>query len=53
MLNTIYTIHAKLAEQGTTIDNIIALAIALFVLMGVGYLVELRKSEKLGKEGDN
>ena len=46
MLNYIYTIQAKLAEQGTSIDNVIALTIGLFVLIGIGYFVELRKSEK-------
>lgn len=46
MLNTIYTIQAKLAAEGTSIDNILALFIALVVLMIVGYLVECHNSEK-------
>lgn len=46
MLNTIYTIQAKLAAEGTNIDNILALFIALVVLMIVGYLVECHNSEK-------
>lgn len=46
MLNTIYEIQAKLAEQGTTIDNILALIIALVVLVIVGYLVECHIKEK-------
>lgn len=46
MLNTIYTIQAKLAAEGTSIDHILAMIIALIVLMIVGYLVECRNSEK-------
>ena len=46
MLNTIYTIQAKIAAEGTSIDNILALFIALVVLISVGYLVECRNSEK-------
>lgn len=45
MLNTIYAIQAKLAAEGTSIDHIIALFIALVVLMIVGYLVECNNSE--------
>lgn len=46
MLNTIYAIQTKLAAEGTSIDNILALFIALVVLMIVGYLVECHNSEK-------
>lgn len=46
MLESIYAIQAKLAAEGTSIDSIILWAIALFVLMTVGYLVELQNSEK-------
>jgi len=46
MLELIYTIQAKLATDGTSIDNVILCVIALFVLMTVGYLVELQNSEK-------
>lgn len=46
MLNTIYIIQAKLDAEGTSIDNILALLIALVVLMIVGYLVECHNSEK-------
>lgn len=46
MLNTIYAIQAKLAAEGTSIDNILALFIALVVLIIVGYLVECHNSEK-------
>lgn len=46
MLNTIYTIQAKIASEGTSIDNILALFIALVVLIIVGYLVECHNSEK-------
>lgn len=46
MLNLIHATQAKLAAEGTSIDNIILLVIALFVLMTVGYLVELHNSEK-------
>lgn len=46
MLNTIYAIQAKLAAEGSSIDNILALFIALVVLMIVGYLVECNNSEK-------
>lgn len=49
MLNTIYTIQAKLAAEGTSIDNILAMIIGLFVLFGIGYFVELHKREKLDK----
>lgn len=49
MLELIYSVQAKLAAEGTSIDNIILLVIALFVLMTVGYLVECSNSEKLGK----
>lgn len=49
MLNTIYTIQAKLTAEGTSIDHILALLIGLIVLIIVGYLVELHISEKLGK----
>ncbi len=47
MLNTIYTIQSKLATEGTSIDHILALLIALVVLMIVGYLVECNNSEKV------
>lgn len=50
MLNTLYAIQNKLAEQGTSINEILAMFIALFVLVIVGYLVELRKSEKENKQ---
>ena len=46
MLNFIYTIQDKLAAEGTSIDHIIALFIALLVLMIVGYLVECELSSK-------
>lgn len=46
MLELIYAIQAKLAAEGASIDNIILWAIALFVIMTVGYLVELQNSEK-------
>lgn len=49
MLNTIYTIQAKIAAEGTTIDNILASFIALVVLIIVGYLVECR----ISKDGMN
>lgn len=49
MLNTIHAIQAKLATEGTSIDNILALVIGLFVLFGIGYFVELHKREKLEK----
>ena len=45
MLNTIYTIQAKIADEGTSIDHILALFIALIVLIIVGYLVECHNSE--------
>ena len=46
MLNTIYTTQAKLSAEGTSIDHILALFIALIVLIIVGYLVECHNSEK-------
>lgn len=46
MLDTIYAIQAKLAAEGSSIDNVIALFIGLIVLMIVGYLVECNNSEK-------
>lgn len=46
MLNTIHAIQAKIAAEGTSIDNILALFIALVVLIIVGYLVECHNSEK-------
>lgn len=46
MLSTIYTIQAKIAAEGTSIDSILALFIALVVIMIVGYLVECHNSEK-------
>lgn len=46
VLELIHAIQAKLSAEGTSIDNIILLVIALFVLMTVGYLVELQNSEK-------
>lgn len=46
MLELIYTMQAKIAEQGTTIDNILALIIGLFVLIGFGYIAGLKESEK-------
>ena len=49
MLELIYTIQAKLTAEGTSIDNIILLVIALFILMSVGYLVECNNSEKENK----
>ena len=52
MLNTIYAIQAKLTAEGTSIDNILALVIGLFVLFGTGYFVELHKREKLEKENN-
>lgn len=49
MLNTIYAIQAKIATEGTSIDNILAMIIGLVVLMIVAYLVECRNSEKENK----
>lgn len=49
MLNTTYTIQAKIAAEGTSIDNILAMIIALVVLIIVGYLVECHNSEKDNK----
>lgn len=49
MLDLIYEIQAKLAAEGTSIDNIMALFIGLVVLMIVGYLVECNNSEKGNK----
>jgi len=49
MLNIIYAIQAKLAAEGTSVDHILAMVIGLFVLFGIGYFVELHKSEKLEK----
>lgn len=46
MLNLIHAIQTKLAADGTSIDNIILLVIALFILMSVGYLVECNNNEK-------
>lgn len=46
MLDLIYAIQVKLAAEGTSIDHILALFIALVVLMIVGYLVECHNSEK-------
>lgn len=46
MLELIYLIQAKLAADGTSIDNVILWVIALFILMSIGYLVECRNSEK-------
>lgn len=46
MINTIHAIQAKLAAEGTSIDNILALFFGLIVLMIVGYLVECNNSEK-------
>ena len=45
-MDTILTIQAKLAAEGTSIDHILALFIALVVLIIVGYLVECHNSEK-------
>lgn len=49
MLDLIYAIQAKIASEGTSIDNILAMIIALVVLMIVGYLVECHNSEKGNK----
>ena len=46
MLNTIYTIQAKIAAMGTSIDHILASIIAIAVLIIVAYLVECYNSEK-------
>lgn len=46
MLDLIYAIQAKIAAEGTSIDNILAMIIGLIVLFIVGYLVELHISEK-------
>ena len=46
MLELIYAIQSNLAEQGTTIDEILAFIIGLFVLIGFGYIVGLKESEK-------
>lgn len=48
-METIYTIQAKIAAEGTSIDHILAMIIALVVLMIVGYLVECHNSEKDNK----
>lgn len=45
MLDLIYAIQAKIAAEGASIDNILAIGIALVVLMIVGYLVECNNSE--------
>lgn len=45
MLELIYTMQAKIAAEGTSIDNILAMIIALVVLIIVGYLVECHNSE--------
>lgn len=44
-METIYTIQAKLAAEGTSIDQILAMIIALVVLMIFGYLIECHNSE--------
>lgn len=49
MLELIYAIQAKIAAEGTSIDNILALFFGWVVLILVGYLVECHNSEKLGK----
>ena len=46
MLELIYATQAKIAAEGTSIDNILAMVIGLVVLIIVGYLVELHKREK-------
>ncbi len=46
MLESIYEIQAKIATEGTSIDNILALFFGWVVLMIVGYLVECYNSEK-------
>lgn len=46
MLDLIYTIQAKIAAEGTSIDHILAMIIALFALMIVGYLIECNNSGK-------
>lgn len=46
MLDLIYAIQAKIAAEGSSIDNILASGITLVVLMIVGYLVECNNSEK-------
>lgn len=48
MLDLIYEIQAYIASQGTSIDTILALVIALVVLMSVGYLVE----QHINKDND-
>ena len=45
MLELIYAIQAKIATEGSSIDNILAMIIALVVLMIVAYLVECNNSE--------
>lgn len=46
MTELIYSMQAKLAAEGTSIDNIILLVIALFTLIAIGYLVECNNSDK-------
>jgi len=49
MLELIFAIQAKLAAEGTSIDNTLVLFIGLIVLMIVGYLVECHNNEKENK----
>lgn len=49
MLELIYSMQAKLAADGTSIDNVLLWAIALFILMTVGYLVECELSKGEGQ----
>lgn len=46
MLELIYAIQAKIATDGTSIDNILTMIIGFVVLVIVAYLVECHNSEK-------
>lgn len=46
MLELIYAIQVKIASEGTSIDNILAMIIGLIVLIIAGYLVECHNSGK-------
>lgn len=43
MLELIYSVQNYLANEGTSINNVIALFFALIALMLTGYLVEYKK----------
>ena len=54
MLELIYNVQSYLAEQGTSINSIIALFFGLIAFMLTGYLVEsgLNKSNKRESSND-